>query len=407
MRSFLWSAGLVTALACSVACTSPTEGGGGDDDASTTSGTSTSSGAGGSSSGSTTGSGAGGQTPDNPIYERPSLKHRAVFGHYLGNYDLVGFQSANLMPMTPREPGAPTSGILGIAKHDVLAVALEGGDFVQVYDAATMTEVSGSPYATGYGPVDMAHDDARDRLYVYGIGTVGDPSKSLLSVYDTSSLPWQQLPGSPFDIDVAATRIDVDPITGAVFGVSFYTYWGVTIEDGVVTHLPESPQVLPVGVGADIAVDPERRRLYVGERVVGGDQRVHVLDVDQFTLDQRSPVTIPGSSLGDFALDPIDGDLWVVDFGSTKLHSIQADPLMLRDTCGTGGCFIPTTETGIALDHELDRLFIVHVPDLNSPDDGPGFLSVWDISDAAAPSEITSSGARPSLGTYPVTATAF
>ena len=65
------------------------------------------------------------------------------------------------------------------------------------------------------------------------------------------------------------------------------------------------------------------------------------------------------------------------------------------------------TETGVALDYEQDRLFIVHVPDLNNPDQGNGFLTAWDVSNPAMPSEITSSGNRPALATYPYIATAL
>jgi len=329
--------------------------------------------------------------------------------HYLGDYELFGVASQDLSPLTgsPLEPGAPTSGVAGIAKHGHLAVALEGGDSIVVYDAATMSPLPGSPYATGFGPVDIAHDDASDRLYVYCIGTEGDPSKSLLSVFDTSTVPYQPIAGSPFDIDVPATAIAVDPVSGTLFGVSLFTRWAITLEDGEVVHRTGSPADLADGVGSDVVVDPARRRVYLGERIIGQDQRIHAFDVDSLAPVEGSPLAIPGSSLGDLAVNPVTGDLFAVDFGSTTLHSVQADPLVLRDTCGSMGCFVPTTETGLAIDYELNRLFIVHVPDLNEPGAGDGFLTAWDVSDPAMPTEITMSGSRPKLGIYPVTATSL
>lgn len=400
----------VFALSLSLlACVAPTES---DDDAGSGASGTSSSGAGGAGSGVGTGSGAGtstgtggDDTPGNTPFVAPELQHRVVLGHYLGNYDLVDLSTENLSGGST-EPGAPTSGILGIAKHDVVAVALEGGETIQVYDASTMTEISGSPYDTGYGPVDLAHDDARDLLYVYCIGTAGDPSKSLLTVYDTSTQPFVEVAGSPFDIDVAGLQIDVDPITGHVFGASLHSYWAVSVTD-TVTHLPGSPGQISEGVGGPLAVDYERRRLYVGERRYGGEQQIYAFDLDTLAPHQRSPVTVPGSALGEIALDPTDGDLFVVDYGTATLHSLSADPLAVRDTCGTNGCPIPTTETGLALDHELGRLFIVHVPDLNEPDAAPGFLTAWDVSDPAMPTEITAPGERPTLGIYPITATVF
>jgi hypothetical protein len=355
------------------------------------------------------GTGTGTGTGGSYTYSPPDLQGQVFVSHYLGDYELFGVASADLstLPGSPMAPGAPTSGVAGIAKHGHLAVALEGGSSILVYDAATMSPLAGSPYTTGNGPVDIAHDDAKDRLYVYCIGTEGDPTKSLVTVFDTSSVPYQEIAGSPFDIDVAATAIDVDPVSGALFGVSLFTRWAVTIEDGVVAHLSGSPADIADGVGSDVVVDPARRRVYLGERIIGQDQKVHAFDVETLAPIAGSPVVVPGSSLGDLALNPVTGDLFAVDFGSAKLHSIAAEPLALRDTCGSMGCFVPTTETGLSIDYELDRLFIVHVPDLNEPDAGDGFLTAWDISDPAMPTEITMSGSRPKLGIYPVTATSL
>lgn len=388
------------AVACGGSDESPTSGSGGAGAGSTVATT----GAGGDAT-TTTSSGQGG---DAYTYTPPDLRGQVVVGHYLGDYDLVGINASDVSASgAPVEPGAPTSGLQGIAKHGVVAVAMEGGETLQVYDAATMTPIAGSPYTTGNAPVDVAHDDRRDLLYVYCIGTEGDPSKSLLSVFDTSSVPYVEVAGSPFDIDVPANQIDVDPVTGHIFGVSLFTYWGVAFDGSSVTHLTGSPMSLEDGTGADVAVDPARRRLYVGERMVTGSQKVHALDLDQLQPLSGSPISVPGSALGDFALNPVTGDLWVVDYGSTTLHSIQADPLQLRNSCGAAGCAIPTTETGLALDYELDRLFIVHVPDLNEPDSGNGFLTAWDVSNPETPTEITMPGQRPGLALYPVTATAL
>jgi hypothetical protein len=367
------------------------------------------SGSGGSGQGAQGAQGGAGASGGGYSYSPPDLQGQVFVSHYLGDYELYGVTSADLstLPNSPMDPGAPTSGVAAIAKHGHLAVALEGGESILVYDAATMSPLAGSPYATGNGPVDIAHDDARDLLYVYCIGTEGDPSKSLLSVFDTSSVPYQPVAGSPFDIDVPATSIEVDPVSGGIFGVSLFSYWAVDFDGSQVTHRTGSPAEFPTGIGSDLAVDPARRRLYLGERIVAQDQQLHAFDIDTMSPISGSPLTIPGSALGDLALNPVTGDLFAVDFGSPKLHSIASDPLSLRDTCGTNGCFIPTTETGVALDYELDRLFIVHVPDLNEPDAGKGFLTAWDVSDPAMPTEITMSGSRPQLAIYPFTATAL
>ena len=247
MRAFksLGGLSLVAIAVLSLAC------GGGDPDGAPAdddgAGASSSPGAGGTggagaAGGTGPGSGAGG-TGGGYVYSPPDLRGQVFVSHYLGDYEVLGVKSADLTPLagSPMDPGAPTSGVAGIAKHGHLAVALEGGTSILVYDAGTMAPLPGSPYATGFGPVAVARDDATDLLYVYCIGTEGDPSKSLITVYDTSSVPYVEVAGSPFDIDVAATSIDVDPVSGTLFGVSLFTRWAVTVEGGVVSHRAGSP----------------------------------------------------------------------------------------------------------------------------------------------------------------------
>jgi hypothetical protein len=247
----------------------------------------------------------------------------------------------------------------------------------------------------------MAHDQVEGRLYIHCLGTVGVPEESALTVYDTSSVPWTEVAGSPLDIDVPANNIVVDPVTGRLYGVSLSRVWGVTVGDSGISHLPNSPLDLD-GTGSDLGIDPSRGRLYFNERRVPGPQVLRALSVDDLTDVVGSPVEFTGTAAGDLAVNPVTGDVYVVDFGTATLHSVAPEPLALRDTCGTGGCSIPTTETGLGLDHEASRLFIPFLPDPENPDTARGRLTVWDISDPAGPSEVTDSTSRPQLGYYPI-----
>jgi hypothetical protein len=183
----------------------------------------------------------------------------------------------------------------------------------------------------------------------------------------------------------------------------------VSVANGTVTHQSGSPGTVD-NTGADLGLDPGRRRFYFGERIVGQPQKLHALDMDTLAPVSGSPVDIPGSSLGDLEVHPLTGDIFLVDYGDFELHSASAEPFALRNSCGTNGCSLPPTETGLALDHELDKLFIVHVPDLLNPDQGQGFMTAWDIADALNPLEITSggtNGTRPQMSSYPIIATAM
>ena len=152
------------------------------------------------------------------------------------------------------------------------------------------------------------------------------------------------------------------------------------------------------------------RREAVALFTINRPSTLNALDMDTLQPVSGSPIDIPGSSLGDLEVDPTTGEIYLVDYGDFELHSASAEPLALNNTCGTNGCSLPPTETGLALDYELDKLFIVHVPDLNNPDQGQGFMTVWDVSNPASPSELTMGGAsstRPQMGTYPIIATAM
>ncbi|MEE8409582.1 MAG: hypothetical protein V3T05_08255 [Myxococcota bacterium] len=338
-------------------------------------------------------------------YTIPTLTGQLLVGHFLGNYEIYSFATASLAQTTgsPYVVGAPAGQVMAIGKHNVVAVVLEGLDSydVVVLDAATLRPIAGSPYSTDRGPTAMAHDDARDRLFITCISTPGVPTESSVTVYDTSSVPWQELAGSPIPIDVPAFAIQVDPVLGRLYGISLTRLWAVELTDQGFVHLAGSPVYFDSGSGSDVAIDPERRRVYFLERRIPGPQLLHAYSLESFTLEPGSPLSVAGAIAGDFTLNLRTGDIYLVDYGDGKLHSIATEPLALRNTCGQYGCDIPTTETGLALDYERDRLFLPQIPSLAAPDEAPGALSVWDVSDPAMPSEITTSANRPALGLFP------
>ena len=56
-----------------------------------------------------------------------------------------------------------------------------------------------------------------------------------------------------------------------------------------------------------------RRRLYFTERVIGGAQRLNVFDFDSFTPLEASPLEFEGMMAGELAVNPVTGDVFVVD----------------------------------------------------------------------------------------------
>ena len=303
---------------------------------------------------------------------------------------------------------SPAGQVYPITDVGVVAVTVEGGSEIVVLDADTLEPIAGSPFSTAYGPVAMAHDDFLDRLYVHCIATAGVPEESAVTVFDTSTAPWTEVAGSPFDIDVPAFRVAVDPVTGNLYGVSLSTFWGVEVGAEGFTHLPGSPGSFDDGGGSGLAVDPELRRLYFAERIFGMTQRLHALDLDTFAPAAGSPIDFGSGSAGDVVVNPLTGDIFMIDYASSRLLRATGSPFALGDACGSAeGCAIPDTETGLALDWERDRLFIPHLRDTENPDTVTGRLTVWDVSDPSAPTEVTDSSSRPELGYYPIWAAVY
>lgn len=61
-----------------------------------------------------------------------------------------------------------------------------------VYDTTTMTQVSGSPYATGCAPLGVAYNPLEQRVYTTNF------NNGTITAYDTTSIPFLQIAGSPF-----------------------------------------------------------------------------------------------------------------------------------------------------------------------------------------------------------------
>lgn len=352
-----------------------------------------------------TGDAAGGDGPGadaGPPWEPPPLAGRVYAGHYL-TASLRAFDGTSLTEITGSPVALPTrlSDLVALPGRGFVAVPFEGDVELRVYDGATLEEVPGSPYATAIAPEIVVFDEQRHLMVVFCLDDDGGPA-SLVTVYDTTSVPFTEVAGSPFAIDVTPFYADLDPLTGRIVAVGFTKLFAFDLDAGGLTHALGSP-IVPVldGQFAGLAVDPQRRRLYTGEIVVPGAQKVHAFDLDTLQPVAGSPVSVPGSSFaGDVAVNPLTGDVFFVDAGARRLHSLApGPPLTVRDTCGTGGCPTGPTETGLVVDYTHARLFMAELISASAPDTGAGFLAAWDISDPESPTKLADS---PRLDVYPI-----
>ena len=352
------------------------------------------------------------ESPRDAGYVAPELEGRIVVSHLVDD-SLLALDATTLAEGATHTVEGSVGELLAVPELDVLVVGREGGSEVEVLSADDLKPIDGSPYPTGLGPVDFAYDAERSLLFVYCIGTIGRPEESLVTVYDTSTTPYEELPGSPFDIDVAGKSIEVDPETGRLFGVSDKTVWAVELVERRLRHVSGSPLALEDlgredGTGFTTALDVARRRFFFNVKFAAQEQALHSFDIDSFEEVRGSPLHYGQGLAGDIELNPYSGVIFLIDYLEARLYVADSTSMKLLDACGGGaGCKIPPTETGLSLDYDADRLFILHVHDLEKADETRGFMSAWDVSDPGMPDEITDEDDRPKLSYYPVTAVAL
>jgi hypothetical protein len=342
----------------------------------------------------------GGETPDGggpgPQIGRVVVGHAGGESFQIHQFDAETFEATSGSPYTAANPYDDVETMPGLG---FIALPIPPDDHLVVLDGETMQPVQGSPYSTAVSPQEVAFDPNRRRLYVFSSMT--GPGGNQLTVFDTSSLPFEEIDSSPFDFGAVATQMEVDAETGRLFGVSATTVWAAEVTGGSANMLFGTPENAGSLGGMDL--DPDRRRLYFTEKQAPA--QVHVRDLDSFEALEGSPVSVQNEGTdvaSDLLVHPGTGDVFVIErktrfSDDAHLRLIQPEPLQRVTTCDDpAGCVIPNVDTGLAILESEDRLFL---PVLNG--EAPGELSAWDISTPTNPTEVTSSDDRPEVGPVP------
>lgn len=317
-----------------------------------------------------------------PTYERaPSRRSLIVSHHPDGAGTYVRVDADELTVQARWQPEVALGEFIALASPPLLVAVVHDvrAPGIVVVREDDFTPAPGSPYALPTVPTAVAHDPVLKRLYVHSVGAAKNPKRSQLAVFDTSALPFVEVPGSPFAIDVAALSMLVDPLNGHLFGRSNDGYWAVRVEADGIRHLEGSPVSLSGSVSTSgVALDVEGRRILIGERRTAAPQRIHVRDSDSFAVLQ-SPVLLDGGLLGDLVFSEPEEEVFAVDLATQKLFRLGGRPLALRPMCDAYECRVGASDGGLALDPVFGRLFLAIVPSLEKPAEGYGHISVWDV----------------------------
>ncbi len=248
---------------------------------------------------------------------------------------------------------------------------------LNIMDAQTLGHVLGSPIQTGVagddiGTIDpdfprlnaMAFDPNRNR--VYGVGSNG------LVVFEAATM--SQVPGSPFPVitnNTGAFAVAYDNERGLIW-ITTTEQSGVSGDNGVITAFDADTLTrvtgLPDGDGeyinlqtnsvkGQMVFDSTNDRVYVG-----GDTVFSAVDCVDRTLVEGSPFNRPGgrdTSVGAGLLYvPSQNRLYLANFQDNNVDILDATSLEAVE--GSPVATLGNSPAGLAFDPGTNRLFVTH-----------------------------------------------
>ena len=231
-------------------------------------------------------------------------------------------------------------------------------DSVSVYSinpvSGALTQIAGSPFATGDGPYEITIDPSGRYAYVV---TINDDSITGYSI-DPSSGALTELASSPIAGGNAPISLDVDPsgrfLYTANASLTSNSYWvsGYAIDPntGALTELTGSPYDTVTGYGPiSIDVDPLGEFVYVAN-LTNNNVKLFTIDTDTGVLSGGGTV-VTGNNPQCIHIDPTgryvytangashDVSGFSINAANGSLTEIQASPM----TTGGSGPFSITT----------------------------------------------------------------
>ena len=189
-------------------------------------------------------------------------------------------------------------------------------------ETGALTEVAGSPFPAGYGPVSIAVDPAGKFAYVANGRSYNISAFSVNSA--TGALT--EVPGSPFPGGFSLASIAVDPSGKYAYATAFsdnrVLEYSVNTETGVLTQLAGSPYTM-VYSPIHIAIEPSGRFVYVTGRGVRDDDKITAFSINAAT---GALAEVPGSPylmgfyLESIAIDPSGKYVYVAMHNSFNHH---------------------------------------------------------------------------------------
>jgi 6-phosphogluconolactonase len=236
--------------------------------------------------------------------------------------------------------------------------------------SGALTQVSGSPFASGNGPQDIAIDPTGSFAYV------ADTQSSNVSAYTISeSGALTPIKGSPFSSGGAPVGIAVDPTGSFVFtansGSNNVSAFKIDAKTGALTQVSGSP--FPAGTGPfAVAVDPSGAHAYVANQYSNNVYAYSIGTAGALTQISGSPFAGGTNPIG-VAIAPSGAFAYVSNYGSMQDvsgYSIDASTGALTPVKGSpfeGG----NGSQGVATDATGKFLYVAN--------EGSGSISAYAI----------------------------
>ena len=254
----------------------------------------------------TTGSGSPFDVGGSPIFVTVDPSGRFAFITGVSGIAVWGINSSSgaLSPLSATilgdHQGTATTDPSGRFLYQTTYVSANVSAFAINPSTGVLTEVSGSPFATGKVPASVAVDPSGQFVYVTNNGDL------TISAYaiNPATGALTPVPGSPFPTGAASHEVAVDPsgrfVYVAASSNSVYAYL-INPTNGALSQITGSPYTVGV-VPLSVAVDPSGRFLYVGS--TGNSSMSIAPTIASFAIDPTSgalsplsgsPVTVNGA----------------------------------------------------------------------------------------------------------------
>jgi 6-phosphogluconolactonase (cycloisomerase 2 family) len=209
-------------------------------------------------------------------------------------------------------------------------------------NAGALTEVAGSPFASGVGPSSFALDESGAHLFVASDTSPAAPINTLISAFSVNG-PGVLVPLANYTVSGELSTLAT--AGSHLYVAGFYTnsisVFSIEPSGELIQNVPGSPFATDTGPHG-IAVDPSGAVLYTANDGMPTANEPAPGSISAFTIDSSTgaltPVTgnpLPIAAAGQISIDPMGRFLFVPETNGVSVYAINTTTGVLTEVAGS------------------------------------------------------------------------